>query len=192
MVAVNSAWDFEEILAAAQEGDEDAIAELYARFSARLVAFLRTHVGQDSEDVASEVWISVAQSIRRFQGGESDFRSWLFTIARRRVSDWVRSSAKQVPVSLSDSEVTPSWTQGASEMVTDRLSAEETFARLAKLLPGEQSRVLILRVVGGLTTDEVARVVGKRPGAVRVLLYRALKNLASAADEVFEKFPGGA
>ena len=60
------------------------------------------------------------------------------------------------------------------------LEAHSTRAALALLaeLPPDQAEVVVLRVVGGLEVAEVARIVGKRPGAVRVLAHRGLRRLA--------------
>ncbi len=179
--------DFSEVLRAAQGGNQEAIGVLYLRLSGRVLGYLRAHVGQDAEDVASEVWLSVARSLPRFAGGESDFRCWVFTIARRRVVDWLRAAPWYQVTALSDrsDDMVDPVTDTAGEVV-ERFAAQDTLARLADYLPEEQARVLILRVVAGLSTEEVARVVEKKEGAVRMLLHRAIKNLAPLAEELFE------
>jgi RNA polymerase sigma-70 factor (ECF subfamily) len=65
------------------------------------------------------------------------------------------------------------------------MSAQEAITELTSVLPAEQAEVLMLRVVGGLPVEEVARVVGKRPGTVRVLQHRALRRLASQLRDNF-------
>ncbi|MGQ0616485.1 MAG: sigma factor-like helix-turn-helix DNA-binding protein [Acidimicrobiia bacterium] len=61
----------------------------------------------------------------------------------------------------------------------DALADDDTARLVASLLPARQAEVVLLRVVGGLSTDEVAHITGPSPGAVRVLLHRALGRLAT-------------
>ena len=72
-----------------------------------------------------------------------------------------------------------------AELVTGRMSAQDAIAALTSALPAEQAEIVVLRVVGGLPVEEVARVIGKKPGAVRVLQHRALRRLASQFRDVF-------
>jgi RNA polymerase sigma-70 factor (ECF subfamily) len=65
------------------------------------------------------------------------------------------------------------------------MSAQDAISALTSALPAEQAEVVMLRVVGGLPVEEVARVVGKKPGTVRVLQHRALRRLTSQLREAF-------
>lgn len=136
----------------------------------------------EAEDLASEVWMDVAAGLGRFLGGEMDFRRWTFTIARRRLIDLRRASSRRwvdprpnhllpEPRSVGDVE---------SEAM-ERLSTQSALARIATL-PPDQAEVVLLRVLSGLDVKDVAAIVGKRPGTVRVLQHRALQRLALAAS----------
>jgi RNA polymerase sigma-70 factor, ECF subfamily len=164
---------FPGILERARAGEERAVAELWRDTHPRLLRYLRVAVGDDAAaDVASEVWIEIAGGLVRFSGGAAAFRSWVFTIARRRAIDEGRR-ARRRPAEL-DPDVL------AAE--TPRAEARERAALRAALgmiaaLPPDQAEVVALRVVAGLDAGEVGRIVGKRPGAVRVLHHRGLRRL---------------
>lgn len=128
------------------------------------------------EDIAAETWLSVVRDLPRFQGDISDFRAWLFTLARRRAIDAGRARAARptTPVPEVDpGEFAPSAEVGAIE----RLGTEAAL-RLVATLPAAQAEMVMLRVVAGLDVATVASIVGKRPGAVRVGVHRALAALA--------------
>jgi RNA polymerase sigma-70 factor (ECF subfamily) len=118
------------------------------------------------------------RGLPQFSGGERDFNAWTFTIAHRRLVDQRRRDARYRALlgSLQRSEYLNSL-----DCETEVLAANGTEAALALIarLPHDQAEVVLLRVIGGLDTDEVAAVVGKKPGAVRVLQHRALKTLAT-------------
>jgi RNA polymerase sigma-70 factor (ECF subfamily) len=168
---------FEGVIAAAKTGAEWAITALYREFGPSLLRYLRAQAPAEGEDLASEVWMNAAAGLGRFDGDETAFRRWLFTIARRRLIDFRRREQRRRTM-LNSLEPT-----GASEAVdpeAQALTASESEAALAHIasLPPDQADVVLLRVVAGLDVEEVAAIVGKKPGAVRVLQHRALKQLS--------------
>src|SRR4029453_18248644 len=92
--------EFPAVLRAARRGDETAFAAMWLQLHPLLLRCLRVVVRSAADDVASETWAAVATSIDRFQGDEAAFRSWLFTVARRRASDPFPPAARRpvVPV----------------------------------------------------------------------------------------------
>jgi RNA polymerase sigma-70 factor, ECF subfamily len=168
---------FESVIAAAKTGAEWAIASLYREFGPGLLRYLRAQAPADGEDLASEVWMNVAAGLGRFEGDEAAFRAWIFSIARRRVIDSRRREERRRKM-LNSLEPT-----GAIEAVdpeAQAVTASETEVALAHIasLPPDQAEVVLLRVVAGLDVEEVAAIVGKKAGAVRVLQHRALKRLS--------------
>ena len=146
-----------------------------------MLAYLRVRNRSEAEDIASEVWVSVAAGLARFEGDESGFRGWVFTIARRRLIDARRRTSRHA----TDLVLRESLAELASEVdpegeVVARLEYEEALTVLAAL-PKDQEDVVLLRVVAGLSVEEVGQALGKRPGTVRVLQHRALKRLARRA-----------
>jgi RNA polymerase sigma-70 factor (ECF subfamily) len=86
---------FEGVLTAAQAGGEWAIAALYQDLQPAVLRYMRARAGQDGEDLAAETWLSVARNLRSFTGDEAGFRSWVFTIAQRRVADYRRARGRR-------------------------------------------------------------------------------------------------
>lgn len=169
--------EFGGVLAAAKTGAGWALVALYREFQPAILRYLRAQAPADGEDLASEVWLDAAAGLGRFEGDERGFRGWLFTIAHRRLVDQRRRDARYRSLlgSLEHSEH-----ENPLDCEAEVLAASATEAALALIagLPHDQAEVVLLRVVGGLDADEVAAIVGKKPGAVRVLQHRALKRLA--------------
>jgi RNA polymerase sigma-70 factor, ECF subfamily len=168
---------FGGVLAAAKTGAEWAIAALYREFQPRLLRYLRAQSPTYGEDLASEIWLQAAAGLARFDGDESGFRRWLFTIARRRLIDLRRRELRR-RVALD--ALGPGDAYDPLDPETHAVTTSDTEAALALLgkLPPDQAEVVLLRVVGGLTVEDVAKIVGKKPGTVRVLQHRALKRLS--------------
>jgi RNA polymerase sigma-70 factor, ECF subfamily len=180
---------FADVLDAARCGSEWAVAVLWRDLQPPLLRYLRTADREAAEDLASETWLEAARGLGRFQGGENEFRAWMFTIARHRLIDWRRKVRRQrtEPVAWLPDRPARDTTE---EEALGLLATEEALALLAGLPPG-QAEVLILRVVAGLDANQVAVVVGKRPGAVRVLQHRGLRRLAGQLSEGHEEMEGG-
>lgn len=172
--------DFADLMAAAQAGDQDAFAGLYRAYQPAILRYLRLAVGQAAEDVAAEAWYEVARGIGRFEGDEAGFRGWLFTIARHRQLDWARAKSRRpsdpVPSSSLDGVAAGDGADPAST-VGDRMSTADALTLIATL-PREQAEIVALRAIAGLDVAQVAELLGKRPGAVRVAAHRGLRRLA--------------
>jgi RNA polymerase sigma-70 factor, ECF subfamily len=171
--------EFPGALRAAATGDETAFASLWRDAHPPLLRYLRVLAGDAAEDVAGEVWLEVARGIARFKGGEPEFRGWLFTLARRRVTDLRRHEARH-PVRLTDDtgELERPGADDTAMAALDNLSTDAAVALIASL-PRDQAEVIVLRVIAGLDVGQVARIVGKRPGTVRVAAHRGLRTLAA-------------
>ena len=184
---------FSGILTAAQDGGEWAVAILYRSLHPALVGFLRGRAGDDAEDLASETWLAVARALPGFSGDETAFRSWVFTIAHRRLVDHHRASARRLKTRSLTGDAGDGADRGgalpelasgddpAGEVVA-ALTGDEAVRRIVALLPADQAEIVLLRVVAGLPVDEVAAVTGRKAGTVRVLQHRALRRLADRLE----------
>ena len=179
---------FGVVLARAQAGDEAAFARLFADVQPALLRYLRV-ITPEADDVAGDTWLHVVTGLRGFRGEEEAFRAWLFTIARHRAADAARSRARRpaVPVAVPEAAqgltaqgltAGPPLAPDAADLALDGISARAVVALIATL-PRDQAEVVMLRVVAGLEVADVARIVGKSPGAVRVAAHRALRRLAA-------------
>jgi len=174
---------FDEILAAAQKGAPWALEAIYREFQPGVLAFMRARAGGEAEDLAADVFVAAAEGLPRFEGGEAGFRSWLYTIAYRKVGQLRRRQGRRKTEPAPIGDVVERVAPGDAE--ADAMTALATEAALARIaaLPPAQAEVVLLRVVADLSVDEVAAIVGKRPAAVRALQHRALLRLARTRIE---------
>ncbi len=174
---------FGETLAGAQDGDETAFAVLFRAVQPALLGYLRVIAQDGAEDVAGETWLQVVAGLGAFRGGEEAFRAWVFTIARHRAVDAGRRRARRRTVPLDQSApVERLTTPDASDLALEALSTKSVLA-MVSALPKDQAEIILLRVVAGMDTQDVARIVGKSPGAVRVAAHRGLRRLAAIVDQ---------
>lgn len=165
-----------DALNAARSGDERGFAVLWRALNPAVLRYLRVVAGDAAEDAASETWLQAARDLDRFTGDPADFRGWLFRIARHRGIDELRRAGRrrEEPAETLDM---PSAPDAGSEAV----DAAETAWALSRIaaLPADQAEAVMLRVVAGLDVAATARVLGKRPGAVRIATMRGLRRLAT-------------
>ncbi|MEV0525336.1 RNA polymerase sigma factor [Streptomyces sp. NPDC050439] len=168
-------------VARAQEGDEAAFAVAYRLVQPGLVGYLRGLVGHDgetAEDIAAEAWLEIARDLGRFRGDGAGFRGWTATIARHRALDHLRrQKVRPRPSALDQDVLDLPGPLSTSEQALESISTGEALALIAGL-PRDQAEAVLLRVVVGLDAGAAARVLGKRPGAVRTAAYRGLRRLA--------------
>ena len=168
---------FSTVLAAAQAGAEWAWEAIYRDLAGAVGGYLRGHGAVEPDDLVAEVFLQLARNIGTFEGDEAGFRSWVFTVAHHRLVDERRARGRRPLDLIEDSALESAAPQGDVERdAVERLSADEAKALLVHLSP-DQRDVLLLRIFGGLTVEEVAAAIGKRPGAVKALQRRALASL---------------
>jgi RNA polymerase sigma factor (sigma-70 family) len=166
-------------VARAQEGDEAAFAVAYRIVQPGLLGYLHGIVGADAEDVASDAWLEIARDLGRFKGDGPGFRGWTATIARHRALDHLRRRRARPQAGGTDQDVLHlAGSHNTYEQALESLSTERAL-ELVRGLPRDQAEAVLLRVVVGLDGPAAARVLGKRPGAVRTAAHRGLKRLAS-------------
>lgn len=135
------------------------------------------------EDVAAEVWVDVARRLRDFSGDESAFRGWLFTLARRRAIDaWRQAERAPLHLTADHTDLDRPGAHDTAGLALERISTRRALDLIATL-PRDQAEAIALRVIAGLDVKEVARLLGKRPGAVRVAAHRGLRTLAARLIE---------
>jgi RNA polymerase sigma-70 factor (ECF subfamily) len=181
---------FADVIAGARAGEQWAAEVLFIDLQPRLLRFLRSAEPRVADDLAGEVWLGMAQGIQSFEGDLAGFRSWVFTIARRRVMDHRRRAVRRATDPFEpemfaeradDTDV--------ADTVLDSLSAQQAADLIAAVLPAEQAEVLLLRVLGDLDVAHVAEVLDRTPNWVRVTQHRALRRLADHLHVVESKSP---
>jgi RNA polymerase sigma-70 factor (ECF subfamily) len=171
-----------QALDAARRHEEAGFRLLYRWMNPRLLRYFQGRVGAMAEDLTAEVWADAARALDGFGGDWTAFRAMLFTIARRRLVDLRRRQGRSIAcMPIDDAPDRPS----TEDTETDTLSAIATRDAVRSIvdgLPFEQAEILLLRVLGDLDVREVARLLGKSPGAVRVAQHRALQRLRRALE----------
>jgi len=167
---------FASVLTAAATGAPWALKELWIQYSPAVHGFLRARGSAEPEDLTSEVFLTVFDALPRFSGGEGEFRSFVFTIAYRRLVDELRARSRRPPhVEWADHGDPRRALDAETEALTS-IGDQQTRRLLDSLAP-DQRDVLVLRIIADLTVEEVATILGKRVGAVKALQRRGLDAL---------------
>ena len=181
----DAALDFSGLLAAAKQGRPSAWDQLYRWLAPAVAGYVRLRGAGDVDDLTSEVFLAVFRNIATFDGTEANFRSWVFVIAHRRLQDDRRRRSRR-PVTadcFDESAATPIRRENrrgelaGGNVEDDALAsiATERVKRVCGQLAPDQADVLLLRILGDLTVEQVAHVLGKSPGAVKALQRRGLE-----------------
>jgi len=164
---------FEAVLAAAQTGAPWALTRLYESVAPAVAGYARIQGSAEPDDLASDILYRALTGVRSFAGDEAKFRSWVFTIAHHRLIDERRSVARR-PVLVQQGSDEAAKVGGDVEEEVFWLLGTERVRRLCERLAPDQRDVLLLRMVAGLSLDQVAEALGKSPGAVKALQHRAV------------------
>jgi RNA polymerase sigma factor (sigma-70 family) len=167
---------FEDVLAAARAGASWACADIWRTFSGPVAGYLRSRGSRETEDLTNEVFLAVFSKLPGFVGDERAFRSFVFTIAHRRLVDELRSRSRRPTDVEWEDDVDPRRSGSAEEQAMHVIGDSDARSLLEGLAP-DQRDVLVLRIFGDLTVEQVAEILGKRPGAVKALQRRGLQAL---------------
>lgn len=166
---------FESVLNAARHGADWAWSAIYRDTAPMVLGYLRAQSAPDAENLCGEVFVQAVRDLSRFSGAQSTFRSWLLAIAHHRLLDERRHIARRPLELVSDERLERQRVQGGDveQEALSNLGGERAKQLIDGLSP-DQKHVLLLRILAGLTIEEVSKVVGKRPGAVKALQRRGL------------------
>ena len=166
---------FDSVLVAAQAGAGWAFEALYRTTAPGVAGYLRVQGAADPDDLTGDVFLNVFKRIATFAGGEQQFRSWVFSIAHNRLVDERRRSARR-PLRTDDDPALLAATPQGGDVEDDamRRMGTEHVRRLCDALAPDQRDVLLLRMVAGMSIEDVAAALGKTQGAVKALQHRAV------------------
>jgi RNA polymerase sigma-70 factor, ECF subfamily len=161
----------------AQRGDRSALEELYLIHFDRIYSYLHVSVGNrhDAEDLTTQTFLRMLESIGRFRWQSAPFSAWLFRIAHNLAMDHFRANKRWQPeeeVPEPEPDESTSAEAGALESIGRRSMLE-----LIEDLSPEQQQVLTLKFVFNFSNGEVATILGKTEGAIKSLQHRALVSL---------------
>src|SRR3954468_8925442 len=177
---------FDDVLAAAQAGAAWAFEVIYRDLSPAVTGYLRLHGALDPDDLASETFLAVFRGLAGFSGDEHALRSWVFTIAHRRlVDDWRRRS-RRPQLADDPGDLTVHVGGDVEDDALERIGAD-TVEQLCGTLPEDQRSVLLLRILGDLTIEQVGHVMGRSVPSVKALQRRGLRTLRDRIENAGEK-----
>jgi RNA polymerase sigma-70 factor, ECF subfamily len=173
-----SVEDPDRSLVEAAQADRAEFGVLYRRYLDRVYAYafyqLRDH--HDAEDVTERVFLAALKALPGYRDRGSTFRAWLFTIAHNTLANAHRTRSRRRTEPLPITFERPAPDADPAALVA---RAEELRRVLSAVdrLPDDRRQVVLLRFVNGLSAREIGQVLDRSPGAVRVLLHRALREL---------------
>jgi RNA polymerase sigma-70 factor (ECF subfamily) len=161
----------------AQKGDRGALEELYLIHFDRIYSYLHMSVGNrhDAEDLTTQTFLKMLESIGKFKFQAAPFSAWLFRIAHNLAMDHFRAARRWQP----EEEVPepPGEEEPSAEAQALQSIGRQSMLELIEGLSSEQQQVLTLKFVFNFPNAEVATILGKTEGAIKSLQHRALVSL---------------
>lgn len=172
-----------QLIRHAAAGDPDAFARLYDKYVDAVYRFVFLRLGDEhnAEDLTSQVFIKAWEKLGGYEMRGLPFGAWLFRIARNITVDHYRAYRETVPLESDDASEAEAACDVDQEVET-KVDLERLLS-LMNSLTEDQRQVLTLKFVEGLSTEEIAQVMGKREGAIRALQMRGLQSLAALIEK---------
>ena len=161
----------------AQRGNREALEELYLLHFDRIYSYLHMSVGNrhDAEDLTTQTFLKMLESIKRFRWQSAPFSAWLFRIAHNLAMDHFRAHRRWQPEE--DVPEPPGSAEPSAEMMAMHSIGRASMMEMIETLSSEQQQVLTLKFVFNFANAEVATILGKTEGAIKSLQHRALVSL---------------
>jgi len=170
--------------------DARGAAALYQQHAPTLFAYLRRRAAswEDAEDLLVEVFVAALDREKIFSIPEKERLPWLLRVAQHKLVDQYRQATRRpsIPLDEATDDLLENEDQGP-EQVALRHEAQGHLHQALQRLPASYQEILRLRFVHDLECAEIGAVIGKNKGAVRIMLWRALKLLRARYDESLEK-----
>ena len=158
------------LVARAQDGDREAFAQLYSHLgpAVQRLALARLPASA-ADDATAETFIRAWKALPRYRNKGLPFVAWLYGIARNVIADVHRAAARTQPTA----EVEGTASVDPTDLQVERLDLQAAISKL----PKRQRQVIELKYLAGLNNDEVGAALGKTPGAINAVQWRALQGL---------------
>jgi RNA polymerase sigma-70 factor (ECF subfamily) len=172
-----SSPDLKLLVEQAQQGNRDALEELYLLHFDRIYSYLHMSVGNrhDAEDLTTQVFVKMLESIGKFRWRSAPFSAWLFRIAHNLAMDHFRANKRWQPEEEVP-EPDPGDRSAAEEEALESIGRQSMLEMIGKL-SHEQQQVLTLKFVFNFSNAEAATILDKTEGAIKSLQHRALASL---------------
>jgi RNA polymerase sigma-70 factor, ECF subfamily len=170
--------DVAEVLAA--QADRAAFGVLYRRYLDRVYGYAFYQLGDhhDAEDATERTFMAALRALPTFRDEGATFRAWLFRIAHNTIANAHRSRFRRRTEPLPEGTERADPSADPAGLVLEAEEARRVLHAVAEL-PDDRRQVVLLRFVDGLSSREIGQVMDRSEGAARVLLHRALRDLAA-------------
>ncbi|MFC1991122.1 RNA polymerase sigma factor [Chloroflexota bacterium] len=170
----------ERLVIQAVNGNTDAFGDLYTIFVEKIYRYVFHHINSKTaaEDITGEVFLKAWRAISSCRGKENAFSPWLYRIAHNQMVDEIRKRQRRPALELENVE-----TIRDSESNVEGYSEQQELLKVIDHLPPNQRQVIILKFIEGMDTREIAKIMGKSEGAIRVMQMRALSALKKELEK---------
>ncbi len=164
-----------QIIERAIKGEASAFGLLYDKYQPQIYRFIYLKVShrEEAEDLTHQVFLKSWQNITEYSFQGFPFSSWLYSVARHQIIDYYRT--KKINITLEN--ISELKIENPAPGVIDSNLDIEKIKKAINQLKDEQQNVIILRFIEDLSLQEVASILNKTEGAVKLLQHRAIKNL---------------
>lgn len=161
---------------AAARGDAEAVGRLYDALVGPIYRYVAVRVRrrEDAEDLTQLVFERIVASLPRYRHRGRPFEAWAFRIARNAIIDHVRRERSHEPL---DGDRLSTHGDGGPEALSLRGEELRELQAALRRLTADQQEAIALRFAAGLSAEEAARVMGRQPGTIRGLTFRAIASL---------------
>lgn len=174
-LSASSNFDIDVWVHAAQEGDKDAFAQIYDHFFEPIYRYVYFRVSpSEVDDLVEVTFIKAWTNLEKYEKRDVNFSSWLFKIAHNTVIDHRRSHR---PLFEVKEEMKDDSEQAAPKELTEKNMLSTTIRSAVDELKEPYRQVITLKFLLGLSNAEIAEIMNEREGNIRVMQFRALKEL---------------
>ena len=168
--------ELESIVDRAIRGETEAFGRLYDIYADRIYRhiYYRVANAEDARDLTQEVFIKAWQGLPRYKRTSTPFLGWLFTISHNRVIDYYRTKKDY---SYLNDEITMEATEKSPELLAEMQFTQQQVRKAILQLPKDQQIVILMSFIEGFEYSEIAAVLGKKEGNIRVIIHRSLKKM---------------
>ncbi len=181
----------DRLLAQAKQGDREALMRIYDTYFPPIYNFIRLRVEDTllAEDLASDVFIKLVETLRGRNAPHHSLRAWLFKVARNRIHDHYRANRNLTSEAIEEWIPSPTDDEPEEQFIRT-LQIEQAQTALLKL-SADQQEVLVLRFGQGLGLQETADIMDRNVSAIKSLQFRAVNALRQILGETRQELSNG-
>jgi len=176
--------ELEALVCAAQEGDQDAFARIYDYFIDQIYRYVYYRVqSEDVEDIVETVFLKVWENLKQYKPQQKSFSAWVFRIAHNLIIDHYRASKDKSYEELSSDLPDLDREHHPIKMTQNRFDNEVLKKAMLKLKK-QYHDIILYKFINDFSNKEIAEILGKSEGSLRILQFRALKALKKELEDL--------